>query len=133
MFSNSTKYALRTIYFLARNQGKKFTVPELGNELNIPKPYLSKILQQLSRNEMISSTKGRGGGFFLEKKNMNKRLLDIIISVEGHNIFDKCILGLPECSGNNPCWLHNDFSEFKNSMELKLKNLNLSMLKDTDF
>ncbi len=46
MFSNSTKYAIRTVefLFLRRNTGK-ISVAELAMELNILRPYLSKVLQ----------------------------------------------------------------------------------------
>ena len=120
MFSNSTKYAIRTVLHLARTPNRKFTVHELSEELKIPAPFLSKILQQLSRNSVISSVKGRGGGFFLNDENQNLKMIDVIISMEGSDVFDNCILGLPECSGKNPCWMHEDFSDFKKRMEEKL-------------
>jgi len=133
MFSNSSKYAIRTVLLLAKNQGERYTVPELGAELDIPTPYLSKILQQLSRNRIISSTKGRGGGFYVDKENLNHKMIDVIVSIEGHNIFEECILGLPKCSSKNPCWLHEDFSEFKDRMEQKLFKLSVAKLKDIEF
>ena len=132
MFSNSTKYAIRTVLFLAKNGDKKYTVPELGTELDIPKPFLSKILQQLSKNGIISSTKGRGGGFFLDKSNLKKKMIDIIITIEGHNIFDKCVLGLPECSNKNPCWLHDDYSDFKNKMEKSVFRYSIGKIIETE-
>ena len=88
--------------------------------LNIPQPYLSKVLQQLSRSEIISSTKGRGGGFYLSEENMKRPLIDIVICIEGHNVFQKCILGLPECNEVKPCILHPHFKVFKNSLEKKV-------------
>jgi len=78
---------------------------------------LSKVLQQLSKSEIISSTKGRGGGFYLTKENMKRPLIDIVICIEGHKVFGRCILGLPECSEVKPCILHPHFKVFKNSLE----------------
>jgi len=89
----------------------------LAKELSIPQPYLSKIMQQLSKGGVISSTKGRGGGFYLSKENMNRPLIDIVICIEGYNVFDKCILGLKECSDENPCLLHKYYKVFKKSLE----------------
>ena len=118
MISNSTKYAIRTILFLSRGEeGKKYIVEELANALDIPKPYLSKILQQLSRSNIISSTKGRGGGFYLTKENLQRPLIDIVLCIEGHNVFNKCLLGLPKCSDTNPCLLHTDYKIFKANLE----------------
>jgi len=118
MFSNSTKYAIRTVEYLLNNQdNKKKSVVKLAKELSIPQPYLSKIMQQLSKGGVISSTKGRGGGFYLSKENMNRPLIDIVICIEGYNVFDKCILGLKECSDENPCLLHKYYKVFKKSLE----------------
>jgi Rrf2 family protein len=103
---------------MLQNQDKgKNTVVEMATNLSIPQPYLSKVLQQLSKSGIISSAKGRGGGFFLSKDNMNRPLIDVVICIEGHNVFNKCILGLAECSDENPCLLHHHFKSFKTSIE----------------
>ncbi len=118
MFSNSTKYAIRTIEYLLLNQDQdKLSVIKLATELDIPQPYLSKIMQQLSKGNIISSTKGRGGGFYLSNENLKRPLIDIVICIEGYNVFDKCVLGLNKCSDENPCMLHAHFKIFKNSLE----------------
>ena len=118
MFSNSTKYAIRAIVHMLQHHDKgKNTVVEMATELSIPQPYLSKVLQQLSKSGIISSAKGRGGGFYLSKDNINRPLIDVVICIEGHNVFNKCVLGLPECSDENPCVLHPQFKAFKNSIE----------------
>jgi Rrf2 family iron-sulfur cluster assembly transcriptional regulator len=118
MFTNSTKYAIRSIVHMLKNQENgKCTVVEMATELSIPQPYLSKVLQQLSKSNIISSTKGRGGGFYLSKEDMKRPLVDIIICIEGYNVFNECILGLPTCSDENPCILHSHFKVFRNSLE----------------
>ena len=128
MFSNSTKYAIRTIEYLLNNQSdKKISVVKLADQLDIPQPFLSKIMQQLSKGGIISSTKGRGGGFYLSRENVKRPLIDIVICMEGHNVFDKCILGLHQCSDENPCLLHQYFKSFKGSLE---KTVCIDSLKD---
>ena len=122
MFSNSTQYALRTIVYMAKNKKEgKNTVVDLATKLDIPQPYLSKVLQQLSRNGVISSSKGRGGGFYLSEDDIQRPLIDVIICMEGYNVFDKCVLGLNECSESNPCFLHLQFKAFKKSVEKSVK------------
>ena len=121
MFSNSAKYAIRTILFIAGfPDAQKCTVKDISSALSIPKPYLSKILQQLSKNGIISSTKGRGGGFFLTKANLKKSLNDIILCIDGKSIFNQCLLGLDKCSDAKPCRFHEDFKLFKTTLEQKI-------------
>jgi len=118
MFSNSTKYAIRAIEHLLKNQDKgRSTVTEMARELSIPQPYLSKILQQLSKSKLLSSTKGRGGGFYLSKENIKRPLLDVVVCIEGYNVFAECLLGLAHCSDANPCLLHPYYKDFKQSIE----------------
>jgi Rrf2 family protein len=101
---------------LREEQDKKHTVVEMAKNLDIPKPFLSKIMQQLSKSGLISSTKGRGGGFYLSSENKTRPLIDVIECIEGKNVFQHCILGLPECSDDNPCILHNKFGGFRDSI-----------------
>ncbi len=118
MFSNSTKYAIRAIVYIMENQHeRKDTVVKMAEELKIPQPYLSKVLQQLAKSGIISSAKGRGGGFYLTKENMQRPLMDVVVCIEGYNVFNKCILGLEKCSDENPCILHPHFKAFKASIE----------------
>lgn len=118
MFSNSTKYAIRAIvYMLNGEREKKHTVIEMASALDIPRPYLSKILQQLSKSNIISSAKGRGGGFYLNKQDVKRPLVDLIECMEGRNVFQNCILGLDKCSDKNPCILHNKYGQFRDSIE----------------
>ena len=129
MFSHSTQYAIRAIEYLLLNPNNgNRSVVELASELNIPQPYLSKVMQQLAKNNIISSTKGRGGGFYLSKENMERPLIDIVICIEGHNIFNKCTLGLPHCSDENPCLLHKHFTLFKQSLEQSVCKDSISKL-----
>ena len=117
MFSNSTKYAIRSIVYMLNNgPDGKFTVVKMAKELDIPQSFLSKIMQQLSKSKIISSTIGRGGGFYLSEKDIKRPLLDVIECIEGENIFKHCILGLKECSEANPCIMHHHFGPFRDAI-----------------
>ena len=117
MFSNSTKHAIRSIVHMLKSGAEgRFTVVDMAQKLDIPQPFLSKIMQQLSKSKIISSSKGRGGGFYLAKEDMKRPLLDVIVCIEGENIFKNCILGLKECSEKNPCILHSHFGPFRDKV-----------------
>ena len=129
MFSNSTKYAIRTIVELSKaEESEKQTVDYLATELDIPKPFLSKILQQLSKAEIISSLKGRGGGFYLTEKNREHKLIDVIKCIDGRNFFNTCILGLNSCDSKNPCLLHFEYTKIKKHLEKKICDSSLKEL-----
>lgn len=109
MFSKSCKYAIRAVLYLAlhSSEQRKLGVKEVAEALDVPGPFLAKLLQQLSRHHLISSTKGPNGGFYLSPANANANLRGVVESIDGPEIFTSCILGLPVCSSVNPCPLHS--------------------------
>lgn len=124
MFSKSCKYAIRAVLYLGVNTdaNNKLGVKEIAEALNIPKSFLAKILQQLSRHNLVSSSKGAGGGFYLEKENNSITLRDIIECIDGKEVFSSCILGLPVCSSENPCPLHAKALKYRKGLENTIDN-----------
>ena len=108
MFSKGCQYGMRAVLFLAvySSLQKRLGVVEIADKQEVPKHFLAKILQQLAKEKLISSTKGPSGGFYLNKENRQRNLKDVIIALDGNQIFTDCILGLKECSSEKPCPLH---------------------------
>ncbi|MFC5048857.1 RrF2 family transcriptional regulator [Aquimarina hainanensis] len=95
MLSNACKYAIRSILYLAihSDETHKIGVKKVAEEIETPQPFLAKLLQQLVTNKLVSSSKGPKGGFFLDKKNKEKSVWDIIKTIDGTDKFDQCFLG----------------------------------------
>lgn len=115
MLSNASKYAIRSILYLSTysSETTKINVKDIAVELEVPPPFLAKLLQQLSIKQLVSSTKGPNGGFFLSEKNKKKSLWDIIKCIDGSEKFNQCFLGLSECNDKNPCPAHVFVAPFK--------------------
>ncbi len=122
MFSKSCEYAIRTVLFLASNPQEITGVEILAEKLDVPKHFLAKILQQLSRNGLISSVKGRNGGFYLSDKNKKQNLLSVIECIEGPGLFQHCIIGLANCSSASPCPYHHVIATYREEFYTLLKN-----------
>ena len=75
MLSNASKYAIKAILYLAENSNSKnkISVKDITKVLDVPSPFLAKILQQLVKSKLISSTKGPNGGFYLDDKNKERK------------------------------------------------------------
>ncbi len=58
MLSNSSKYALKAVLFLAlhTDENNKMMVKDISARTNVPKAYIAKLLQELSKRNIISST-----------------------------------------------------------------------------
>lgn len=130
MFSNTVKYAIKAVLFLAANSegDKKIMIKDIAEPINVPEAYIAKILQDLSRQNIVSSKRGPKGGFYLSEDNLNANVLDIIEAVDGEERTNACLLSLSECNANNPCSLHNLVYGEKTSMMQKLKKASLRTL-----
>ena len=108
MLSNSSKYAINAVLYLAvhTDKTKKISAREIAEAINIPSPFLSKLLQILSKKNVISSSKGPGGGFYMTGKNLNLNLIEIVKHIDGVDNFEDCVLGLKRCSSEKPCPVH---------------------------
>tara|TARA_R110002033_G_scaffold171214_1_gene218603 strand:+ start:13675 stop:14106 length:432 start_codon:yes stop_codon:yes gene_type:complete len=108
MLSNSSKYALKAVLYLAVNSSpdKKILAKDISVPTAIPKAYLSKLLQELSRHDIVSSVKGPHGGFYLSAENRGTLLIKIVDLIDGENRLRSCMLSLANCDEDNPCPLH---------------------------
>lgn len=130
MLSNASKYAVRAVLFLAEksNENQKYSAKTIGNELDIPKSFIAKLLQQLAKAGLISSTKGPKGGFFLSKENLQNNTCQILHEIEGKDIFSHCFMGLSRCGDKNPCPVHHIVASFKDKLKSKFEQLTIEEL-----
>ena len=116
-FSQATKYCIRAVLYLAEHSdGKPVMSRQIAAALQVPEPFLAKILQLLSKREVLRSFKGRGGGFVLARPAREIYLWEVAEAVDGPGFGEECILGLETCSAENPCQLHTQWSRFKLEM-----------------
>lgn len=91
LLTKKTEYAILSLVAIAKSPNPK-NVDLLSKELDIPKPYLAKILQSFSKSDILTSYKGINGGFTLALTPENISLLKITTISE-----DKAI-SVFECS-----------------------------------
>ena len=128
MLSNTSKYAIRAVIYLAiyATDETRIGIKKIADALQIPSPFLGKILQVLVRRKLLSSTKGPNGGFGLGKDPNEITLYDIIMEMDGDDLFNTCLLGTGTCKENKEkdehCALHNDFDAVRSQMIDLYKN-----------
>jgi len=108
MLSQTVRYALRTLGYLAGNRGARVRGETIAAATGIPANYLSKILNQLRKRGVVDSEKGWGGGFELREVSLDLRVRDIVTIFDGTDRIEEggCVFGLPECDAARPCPLH---------------------------
>jgi Rrf2 family protein len=124
MLSKSGIHAVRALIHLSHlPDGTYEGAVSIAERIDAPKNYLGKILQQLSRDGILVSQKGLGGGFRLARPASEISLLDIIEPIDQINRWNGCILGRSICSEDDPCAVHNRWKIVKESY--------LGLLKET--
>ena len=68
------------------------SVKDIANSIDVPSPFLAKLFQQLVRGNIISSTKGPNGGFYLTDENAENTVCDIIENIDWLNKLNECFL-----------------------------------------
>lgn len=108
MLSSSSKYAVNAVLYLAvhSNEAKKIRAKEIAEAIKLPSPFLAKLLQSLSREGIVSSSKGPTGGFFITDEAMKSPLLEVVKVIDGTDRLEDCVLGLKKCSSEKPCPVH---------------------------
>jgi Rrf2 family iron-sulfur cluster assembly transcriptional regulator len=113
-FSKKCEYGLQAVLFMAAsNNNMVYPAEEISRKLNIPKEFVSKILQSLTESGIIESKKGKLGGFKLAKHPSKIKLIDIVDAIDGLESFNSCVLGFSECSPDNPCPVHNRWGKLR--------------------
>ncbi len=130
MFSKSCEYGLRAIIFIAQQTSKnnKVSLNTISKEIDSPQAFTAKVLQQLTKNNLVKSIKGPYGGFIIEEEKMNTKLSEVIRVLDGDAIYTGCGLGLKQCDANSPCPLHHRFVEIRNDLRNMLESTSLQIL-----
>ena len=98
-------------------EGIRVGLSEIAEDINSPKAFTAKILQELSKKKILESVRGPFGGFEIKKENMDKiKLRDIVLAIDGDSIYKECGLGFKRCSEENPCPIHYRFKDVRTKL-----------------
>jgi Rrf2 family iron-sulfur cluster assembly transcriptional regulator len=123
------EYAVLGATYLAR-QGVDHTVmvEEICKAESIPKSFLAKIFQNLTRAGLIRSQRGIHGGFKLARKPDKISVLEILEAVEGKIAFQRCLEEPAGCHKQDACSLCDIFTEAQDRVKDIFQNTSLADL-----
>jgi len=134
MLSNTSKYALRGLIYLAKyaKEDSRIGIKIISKDLNISSPFLGKILQNLVKEKLLVSTKGPNGGFSLSRPPEEISLWDIVANVDGEEYFTNCLIGLRPCITHDPtkplCPVHIKYDELRKKTTSFYKETSLRLI-----
>jgi Rrf2 family protein len=131
MLSASCKYGIRAAAYLANKAAEEdefVPIRTISKDLGISFHFLTKILQTLTRDGILTSYRGPKGGVALARAAKDTTVLDIIESIDGANLFSACILGLRTCNDRTPCALHGKWTKERERLSGIFSRMTLDQL-----
>ncbi|HRO41568.1 MAG TPA: Rrf2 family transcriptional regulator [Flavipsychrobacter sp.] len=130
MFSKACEYGIRaTVYIAAETvNGSKVGIDEICAHIEAPKHFTAKILQVLTRHEIVSSQKGVNGGFYIDPQQQRMPIKLIVEAIDGNKLFIGCGLGLKQCSEERPCPLHHQFVGIREALNKMMDETTIDRL-----
>lgn len=129
IFSRTSQYAIQALIYLATQpRGQPVLNREIADSIGVPAAYLAKILQGLSRGQILDSLRGRHGGFILHSGAERTSLLDVMLLLDGNRVERECLLGLKRCSDETACPVHRKWKRVKHEVLACLGSLTLGDL-----
>jgi Rrf2 family protein len=127
LYSKTCEHAIRALAYLAsRPSGDLCLVDEIAEAEDMPRPFTSKILRDLVRAGLLTSSRGPGGGYALAREPSDVSLLEIQQIIDGIGNLDRCAVGLAACNDYAPCPLHDEFKPLRESIRAYLEDTTLA-------
>jgi len=121
-------YAIRCVLYLSQYRGEVKVVDEIARAKSIPRVFLSKILQKLTKAGIVRSYRGVKGGFELARRPRDISLLDVIEAIDGPVALNICAIDKKMCSLSNTCSVHPVWVKLRRELERRLREYNFERL-----
>lgn len=129
MLSRKTKYGLKALSFLARQESNNpVQISVISESENISQKFLESILLSLRKAGYLGSKKGKGGGYYIMKDPRDVPLAAVYRILEGPiamvpcvslNFYEKC----HDCPDEHACDVHR--------LMIQVRDNTLSILENT--
>lgn len=131
LINRDTDFAIKAFMHIAKNS-ERVSVSELASKLEIPRPFLRKILQILKKEGVLESYKGKGGGFLLALPPEQIILTDLIKIFQGPVKLNECIFKKRICPDIRTCPLRKRIKALEKYVISELKSITLASLLQED-
>jgi Rrf2 family transcriptional regulator, iron-sulfur cluster assembly transcription factor len=131
LLSRSCEYGIRaTLYLAGEPAGEYVPIRNISDALGMPYHFLAKIAQALIGAGVLTSVRGPSGGVMLARPASQITLKEIVLAIDGPNVFTECVLGLPGCGNRQPCPLHAQWAEARAKVHAMFAHATLATVAD---
>ncbi len=126
ILTRDTDYAIRAIAELAKVKEGLVNVDELARSTGVPRAFLRKILQTLTRKKVIVSVKGRNGGFRVMNRAGDIKLIELIKIFQGGVSINQCRLKKRPCPRRSYCGVKRQLDRIEKRLLKELSRIKVS-------
>ena len=122
--STKSRYAITAMIDLAQNQDGAVSLKDISDRQSISLSYLEQLFCKLKNFKVVTSRRGPGGGYVLNKKSSEISLHEIITAVEENMDQTQCG-GSMNCNKDKPCTTHNVWTGLNEIINDYMKNITI--------
>jgi Rrf2 family iron-sulfur cluster assembly transcriptional regulator len=122
--STKSRYAITAMIDLAQNQDGAVSLKDISDRQSISLSYLEQLFCKLKNFKVVTSRRGPGGGYVLNKKSSEISLHEIITAVEENMDQTQCG-GSMNCNKDKPCTTHNIWTGLNKIISDYMKNITI--------
>lgn len=104
--SRTAGYAILALSCLDDDADQWVLLKDIIGKVEVPGPYLAKILHALAKAGVVQAKRGYRGGFKLARPAAKLSIAEIADAVEGESWLGGCMLGFAQCSEERACPAH---------------------------
>jgi Rrf2 family protein len=131
--STRVRFGLRIMLQIAAEQGER---PVFSRRIaltqGISEAYVDQILLPLRTGGLLTSQRGRSGGYRLAKSASEISTLDILQALEGKIALADCVDNPATCGHADTCVAHRVWTKMTNSLRESLESTTLAQLRDQE-
>ena len=127
--TRAADYAVRVMVHLATlPEEKRALLPDLAHATDAPESFLSKVLQALAHADLISSHRGKLGGFAIFPRGREATMREVIEAIDGPICLNVCLNGSKECGRKPTCPAHPVWARAQRAMLDVLMSVTVSSM-----
>ena len=130
MLSKMNQYEIWCLEYtqIQNYRGIKPDSCEIAKEIDVPRMSIAKIFQQLVRNGIIISVKGKRGGFYFDNNQPELTIKEVMQATGDCKILTECFLGISSCSPENPCPVHENWAKLRTAINTLVSTVTIQSL-----
>ena len=127
--TRAADYGVRVMVHLAsRDENGRSLLSDLAEATDTPESFLSKVLQALTRAHLISSQRGKSGGFAILPRGRAASMLQVIEAIDGPICLNVCLVSGMQCERSLWCPAHPVWARAQQAMLRVLADASIAEL-----